>query len=389
MKPSLTIFEKLNFAFRLPLIILPRLIINCVRCTWLAWRRALPIHLYLRVGIIRTILGCLKPREIQFISPTSVETYESWMSKKTAAARRANDISALDRLKMDIEMLPDGKSSLLWIGNRNKASKYVLFLHGGGYIAPMAPGHLEWCYRAYIENDVPGVEVAVAVLQYTLCPDARHPLQISQANAALGCMLNSGIRPGNIVVGGDSAGANLTAQLLGHLAHGKPQITLSEPLAGAFTVSPWVSTSTTMHSFLENQYIDMLASEIAATSAQALLGESQTPPRSIEDQRGWPMPLDVDGKWLNDWEKVSKALYVTVGSHEVLRDQGVLFAEHVRQRNKVMDVCLHIAETDAHDFVLLEALMVFEAGEKMADMPTPRLDQHRSMVMSFFGRQAS
>lgn len=139
----------------------------------------------------------------------------------------------------------------MWLGDRRKATRFVLFFHGGGYTTWMTQGHLEWCLQAYILANKE-VEVAVAVLQYTMCPAAQYPVHLQQASAALTHLLASGIDPGQIVVGGDSAGGNLTAQLLGHILHRHPNVgpvRLTKPLRAAFTVSPWVSTSTNTPSF--------------------------------------------------------------------------------------------------------------------------------------------
>ncbi|KAK9425033.1 putative Alpha/Beta hydrolase protein [Seiridium unicorne] len=383
MNPSLTVFEKADLALRLPFLFLPQVLLNCLRCASLAWWRGLPIRLYVSCGIIRTFLGCFSPRQIQVISPTPLETYKQWTAKKAAAARKSDDSLALSRLKVDIEELPDGQSSLLWIGNRQNASQYVLFFPGGGYIAPLTSGHLEWCFRSYVSTRKGDPEVAVAVLQYTLCPAARHPTQLSQASAALRSMIDSGIRAGSIIVGGDSAGGNLTAQLLGHLAHGAIPFSLSEPLAGAFLVSPWVSRFTNTRSFLDNEYIDMLSSNHARASARNFLAQPIDEQTSIDKGQERSMPLDGGGEWLDNWGKVTKALYVAVGANEVLRDQGFQIAEIARTRNKDMDVRLEVAETDAHDFVLLEGMMAFAARE-YSDTPVSRLACHRSVVMSFF-----
>ncbi|KAI0114066.1 Alpha/Beta hydrolase protein [Nemania sp. FL0031] len=315
MEPSLTAIEKVDLALRWSLIFFPRVIFNCLRCAFLA-------------------------------CPTPIDTYKSWIETKRAAAAENGDLLALSRLSTQAEELPDGKSSLLWIGNRKQASRYVLFFPGGGYIAPLVPGHLEWCYRAYV-GTTGGREVAVAVLQYTLCPDARHPTQLHQATAALSHLLSSGIPASHIVVGGDSAGGNLTAQLLGRLARADSQILLPEPLAGVFLVSPWLSGTTNTRSFVENEQIDMLS----AGHSRASLREFMGPIKTRDDfSTGSALPLDSDGKWMEGWAKVTRALYITVGANEVLRDQGVHFAEAVRYRNDTIKVRLEMCEMDAHDF---------------------------------------
>ncbi|ETS73029.1 hypothetical protein PFICI_15204 [Pestalotiopsis fici W106-1] len=317
------------------------------------------------------------------MSPLPLDTYSAWIDKKRAAAIKEGDRLALDRLSHMAEHLPDGNSWLLWVGNRKKASRYVLFFPGGGYIAPVTPGHFEWCFRAYVERES-GHEVAVAVLQYTLCPAARYPTQLMQATSALRHLMDSGIPASSIVIGGDSAGGNLTAQLLIHLAHSAAPNRLPEPLAGAFLVSPWLSGNTNGRSFSENQFIDMLSREHIETSSRELLHTQPTQDDLKGGHGEWALPLDTDRKWLNGLAQTTRALYVTVGANEVLRDQGILFAETIRKRNETINVQLEILEADAHDSVLLEGFGALLAiGKKEYDLP-PQLARHRAEIASYF-----
>lgn len=365
------------------LAVIPCALGNCLRCAFLAWHRGAPVKLYAIAGLLRTWLSAFSPRQIQFMAPPSIDTYNAWMEKKKAETTKQADSVVLDRLRPLVEWLLDGQSSLLWVGNREKASRYVLFFPGGGYLCPLTPGHLEWCFRAYVDAEN-GQEVAVALLQYTLCPAARFPIQLEQAKAALSHLIKSGIPASKIVIGGDSAGGNLTAQLLIHLAHQTGPNALSEPLAGAFVVSPWLSGATTNRSFTENNHIDMLSTGHINTSFEELLGPDMGRGDSRSDCGEWAMPLDADRKWLDNWSQITKALYVTVGANEVLRDQGILFAEIVRQRNDKVNVHLDVFEKDAHDFVLLEGLGAYIAGGRMKDDQSCQLARHRSQISSYF-----
>lgn len=262
------------------------------------------------------------------------------------------------KLKEDIEPLPDGRSSIMWLGDRHKATRFVLFFHGGGYTSWMTQGHLEWCLQAYLLADE-DVEVAVAVLQYTMCPAAQYPVQLQQATAALQHILASGVDPSQIVIGGDSAGGNLTAQLLGHILHPNPRVEpvrLTRPLLAAFAVSPWVSTSLNSPSFRQNKHIDMLSPEITEKSCRTLLEGTGY---EAEEHQGlaWAMPVDTDNvSWFDGLGKVTKTLYVTVGRQEILRDQGLVFADRIRRRNTDMQVTLEVGDNEAHDFILLEGM---------------------------------
>lgn len=339
------------------------ILFNVLRCVFLAWSRGLPLRFYVSCGIVRVALRGFTPRQRQLLSPSTLEVYRLWIPQRLARARKARDTAVADRLAEDVEVLPDGRSSIMWLGSRRTATRFVLFLHGGGYVTWMTPGHLEWCLQAYVLADK-DVDVAVAVLQYTMCPAAQYPVQLQQASAALAHLLASGVDPDQIVVGGDSAGGNLTAQLLGHILHPHPAVgvvALDRPLRAAFTVSPWVSVGANVPSFRENRHIDMLSPEIIAETGRTLL---QGTTHEAEEGRGlgWAIPVDADESWFDGLGKVARSLYVTVGRHEILRDQGLVFADRIRRRNEDVRVTLEVGDDEAHDFILVEGMQRVVGG---------------------------
>lgn len=314
------------------------------------------------------------PRQIQFLLPPTLTTYQRFIRSGRARARAANDFELLEQLREDVEVLPDGASHILWLGDRHRATKFVYFFHGGGYMAPATPGHLEWCLQSYVLAPRASRDsrdrVAVAFLQYTLTPTARFPTQMCQAASGLKALLDRGVRPGQLVIGGDSAGGNLTAQLLGHLLHpypGAEKISLGEPLAGTFLVSPFVSLNTSTRSFRDGKPCDMLSVGIFADPDREMFHEPKSgvgawlfpnwglvKSKAFEEGKAWALMADADEKWLEGMGRVVKRVYVTCGKHELLRDQGIYIAESIRKMNSDINVKLEVAEKEAHDFILLE-----------------------------------
>ncbi|KAK3690327.1 Alpha/Beta hydrolase protein [Podospora appendiculata] len=351
--------EKIGLVFLL-LCAPPQILLNLARVLTLAFTRGLPLRYYLHCALFRFVLSVPTARQVQFLTPSTAQAYTSFLASRRRKALAAADSYLAARLTSpDITPLPDGASSLLWLGDRARATKVVYFLHGGGYYVALQDGHLEWCLRAYIlaARARSGDEVAVACLQYSLSPGAKYPTQLCQAAAGLAQILKSGVRPRDIIFGGDSAGGNLTAQLLSHLLHPHPKaecIVLAEPLAGAFAVSPWVSARRTDASFRANRYIDMLSPEILGIAVEYLVGGVAEYEEETARGEGWAMPGDVDGAWFAGLEAIVRELYVTVGEQEVLRDQGVKFAETVRKVSPGVGVRLELLRNEAHDFILLE-----------------------------------
>lgn len=141
--------------------------------------------------------------------------------------------------------------------------RILLYFHGGGFIFPASPGsHLPFAHRC---AQTAGAHLAV--LEYTLAPTAKYPAQLAQAAAALGCLLEYR-QPSQIIIGGDSAGGNLTLALLAHLRSPHPDIApvslLASPthrLLGAICMSPRCSNDASTASYDYNRDKDIVGRE--------------------------------------------------------------------------------------------------------------------------------
>ncbi|ORY58898.1 Alpha/Beta hydrolase protein [Pseudomassariella vexata] len=286
-KPRLSILETLGMVLLLVFMVPPQLGLNITRCLFLAWQRGISLRYYVTCAANRVFLGGFSPRQLQNLVAPSAQTYAKWVKRKLQRAGKSNDAFILHRVHYDVHPLTSCGGSMMWIGDRKKATKFVLFFHGGGYITPLLQGHVEWCWQAYVvAGQEVGVEVAVCVLEYTLIPAARYPHQLIQATTAFNEMLRLGIKPGDIIIGGDSAGGNLATQLLGHLMTPHPTtppVNLVEPLRGVFLVSPFVSHDTDTPSHRINKNIDMLPPVIAVDLPRQLLSEG---PWELERRQG-------------------------------------------------------------------------------------------------------
>ncbi|KAK4223203.1 Alpha/Beta hydrolase protein [Podospora fimiseda] len=374
-KPILPLSEKLSLVVKLLLLGPPKLVFNIIRCHAIATVRGISYQHFVQCAFIKFALRHLSPLQIQALSPATLAGYKGWIKRRQAQATKSTDKTGpflSERLKVDIEPLSDGLSSICWIGDRTKATKFVYFLHGGGYAAPMSLGHFEWCLRAYLQAslELPAdstEEVAIAVLQYTLVPHGQYPTQLKQAADGLTHLLASGVRPENLVIGGDSAGGNLAVQLLSHLLHPHleaKKITLQNPLAGAFLVSPWVSGKTDGPSFKRNGGIDMLCKNAIGSGVRNLVEGVESYEVEVKENKMWCFPADFENavveEWFKNLEEVVKHVYVTAGEEEVFLDQSVKIAEVIRTANPKLDVRVEVTKGEAHDWILME-------GEKKID----------------------
>ncbi|OAQ94327.1 alpha/beta hydrolase fold protein [Purpureocillium lilacinum] len=373
-KPRLSIGERLGLAAKLTTLVPFRLALYTTYLIYFSLRNRFRVRFYFMCAAVRMIFLTLSGRQIQYLTPTTRQSYQGWVTKKAKSkAVRASSADAA-RVVRDIEPLSaDDDSAVLWIGNRHKAKKFVIFFHGGGYVATALPGHFEWCWNSYVRTGAEvGVEVAVAFLQYTMCPGGVFPTQLRQAAATLGSLLDSGIDPADISIGGDSAGGNLTAQLIGHLLHPNPgarRIELTEPLGGAFLVSPWLSVDTRSPSFVANDYNDMISSKVVQRLGTEYFGGVEGFKQACRGKNPWATPMDVDTSWFKGIDDVVARIYVTVGKREVLADHGIKFVKVLRTLGVMSDIRLEETEGEAHDWILLEGEVgsVGDATKRMKD----------------------
>lgn len=88
-------------------------------------------------------MSTLPYRQVQAVSPSCVDVYGIWMRRNRLQQPAAGRSGVL---VSDIEAVPGAPPgvSLLWIGNRHTAKKFVLFFHGGGFYIALGRGHLDW-----------------------------------------------------------------------------------------------------------------------------------------------------------------------------------------------------------------------------------------------------
>ncbi len=110
-----------------------------------------------------------------------------------------------------VTMAPVANGSLrgAWFMPNNAAPQTTLFyLHGGGYsFHPKA-------YAEFVSEITLAAKTRTFALDYRLAPEHRFPAQRKDAIAAYNWLLAQGIDSEHLVVGGDSAGGNLTLSLL-------------------------------------------------------------------------------------------------------------------------------------------------------------------------------
>lgn len=185
-------------------------------------------------------------------------------------------------------------------GNRT-----LLYLHGGAYIFGSHRTHADVLARM-----ATGCRARVIAPEYRQAPEHPYPAQLDDARAVYRALLGE-VRPGELLVGGESAGGNLALALLMALRDS------GEPLpACALLMSAWVDLTSARPSMLENARYDWGDAEMLRTWARQFSGAV-----ALGDARVSPLSGKLDGL---------PPLYVLVGRHEVLHDENVELAQKVR-----------------------------------------------------------
>lgn len=194
--------------------------------------------------------------------------------------------------------------------------KVLLYLHGGGHVFGSIESH-----RHFVSRLAVAARATAYHIDYRLAPEHPYPAAIEDALAAYRALLDSGIAPADLVVGGESAGGNLAAALLLKLKDEN----LPQP-AGLYLLSPWLDMTTIAESYEKVGARDpMISREGIVGVATAYLGNQPDTPLAS------PVRADVSGL---------PPMLIQVGSEEVLLSDSTTFANNAAMTG--IDVSLRV-----------------------------------------------
>jgi acetyl esterase/lipase len=135
-----------------------------------------------------------------------------------------------------------------WVEADNAGQRYVIYLHGGAYIAGSPRTH-----RPLTAALARQAGARVLVLDYRQAPQHAFPAWVEDSVAAYRHLLEEGVSPAHIVLAGDSAGGNLVLVTLLHLR----ELGLPMP-AGGICLSPWTDLSCSYPSHRHNAHCEAM-----------------------------------------------------------------------------------------------------------------------------------
>ena len=200
----------------------------------------------------------------------------------------------------------------------------LLYFHGGGYAigSPASHRHLVGALAA-------ASRTRAFALDYRRAPEHPFPAAVDDAVAGYRGLLDAGVAPGSIVLGGDSAGGGLTVAALVAIRNAG----LPLPAAGV-CISPWTDLTNESDSYRTHADRDPLVfqEDIDRWGAAYLAGADPRSPLAS------PLHADLSGL---------PPLLVQVGSEEVLLDDSRKLAERCRAAGveadlEVWDEMIHV-----------------------------------------------
>lgn len=192
----------------------------------------------------------------------------------------------------------------------NRATRLILYLHGGAFISGSPRTHRHLALRLAIET-----EAAALVIDYRLAPEYTYPAALEDCLKVYQWLLEKSFPPERIALVGDSAGGGLAVALTQRLIkEGYPKP------ACLCLFSPWVdlSCSSSSSSSLERAHRDpVIHLSLALERARWYAGSKELNEPEISPLYG-------------DFTSFPPAI-IFIGSEEVLYDEVVSLAQKLSQ----------------------------------------------------------
>jgi acetyl esterase/lipase len=224
-------------------------------------------------------------------------------------------IRSLITPRVDARAVNDGKVKGEWLELTGEPRQTVYYLHGGGYVACSPKTH-----RQFTSALSRAANARVFALDYRLAPEHRFPAAVEDAVAGYRWLLDQGVDPREIVIGGDSAGGGLTVATMVALRDA------GEPLPrAAFVLSPWADLAVTGRSLDTNNERDpMFYGDAIRWMAPVYVGDA-----SPRDPLVSPIYADLSKL---------PPLLIYVSDTEVLLDDSTRLAERARRCGANVDL---------------------------------------------------
>ncbi len=239
------------------------------------------------------------------------------------------------------ERIVAGGVPAVWLVPEGASERVLLYIHGGGFVM-CSPGTHGPLAAAIAQK----AGARALLPDYRLAPEHPFPAALDDCLAVYRWLLAQGVKPEEVVVGGDSAGGNLTlATLLSLRDAGVPMP------AGAFCLSPATDLTASGESFRTRVGDEVLLTVPFCQTVGPLYVGQNDPAAPLLS------PLFADLRGL-------PPLLIHVVTHELLLDDSLRFADVAKRAG--VEVSLKIWEGLWHAFQLFDFFP--EARQAVAEL---------------------
>ena len=236
---------------------------------------------------------------------------------------------------------------------QKSATQLIFHIHGGAFFVGSLKTH-----RAFLSEIAVRTQMQVLHLDYPLAPEHQYPEASEAVYDAYLQLLSQGILPKDIIISGDSCGANLALALALKLKDEDAELLPS----GLILMSPFLDLTLTSESLRYNQKHDALLSiEALETGIEFYV------PKGMDKSQPELSPI------FGDFEGLPPTL-VQIGSKEILLDDASRFKEKAEAAK--VNVSYKLYTGMWHNFQMFSPWFD-EAQQALADIATfaHRLDK--------------
>jgi acetyl esterase/lipase len=144
-------------------------------------------------------------------------------------------------------------------------TKVIFYVHGGGYVSGSCNDH-----RGIVAKFAKNTSVTNLLFEYRLAPEHPFPAALDDSVKVYQWLLDSGFKPENILIAGESAGGGLSLALL--LALKERNITM--PVA-AVSISPWTDLTCSSDSYRTKNKVSLAPLNSWTVFSKYYIGEDQ------------------------------------------------------------------------------------------------------------------
>jgi acetyl esterase/lipase len=209
-----------------------------------------------------------------------------------------------------VQVTPDhiGEFKVEWLTPKHAPDdKLILYLHGGAFIMGGCQMH-----RQFVSHIARASGIRAVLPEYRLAPEHRFPAAVDDVVSIYRSLISTGLTPDEIVLAGDSAGANLAMALMLKLRDA------GDPLpAAACLLCPWIDLALAGESITTNADNDpWFRAEVIRHVASLYCDQNQ-----IMNPLVSPVYADASGL---------PPLYIQVGGDEILLSDSTRLVDNVR-----------------------------------------------------------